>query len=63
MLWVPVGAGREVWVQGVTILLPSDVGLRGSPGITAQCGRLLSQQREVGGPRGDARRDCGSMWW
>ena len=62
VLRVPVGAGREVWVQGAAILLPPDVGLGGSPGVTAQRGRLLSQQGEVGGPRGDGRRDCGRAW-
>lgn len=62
VLQVPVGARREVWVQGMTILLPPDVGLRGSPGITAQRGWLLSQQGEVGGPRCDGRRDCGGAW-
>lgn len=59
VLQVPVGARWEVQVQGMTILLPPDVGLRGPPGITAQRGWLLSQQGEVGGPRCDGRRDCG----
>lgn len=59
---VPVGAGWEVQVQGTAILLPPDVGLGGPPGVTAQRGRLLSQQGEVGGPRCDGRRDCGRAW-
>lgn len=58
-LQIPVGARWEVQVQGMAILLPPDVGLRGPPGITAQCGWLLSHQGEVGGPRSDGRRDCG----
>lgn len=62
VLQVPVGARWEVQVQGMAILLPSDVGLWGPPGITAQSGWLLSQQGEVGGPRSDGRRDCGRAW-
>jgi len=62
VLQVPVGARREVWAQGVAILLPLDVGLGGSLGIAAQRGRLLSQQDEVGRPGGDGGRDCGRAW-
>lgn len=62
LLRVPVGTGREVRVQRVAVLLPPDVGLRGSPGIAAQHSWLLSQQGEVGGPGSDGGRDCGRAW-